>query len=332
MRQKTSFFSTSRPSDTHVFFMHRTRRARYFLCALGVWGGVGGATAQAQKVSLLIEAQQAFGQRLETTLRYQEAVEREGVTTIKRSLQVGKRAYELEHYNATVAGYGRVKELFLLQRQNKDTVSTSIAKFRLSHEVTSQGKTVCSGVFHRYLSPLAIEAGQFFIVKDFNPAAFLTLAPSLIPTGQTLYVLNEDTDVRGDTLACYQLTRAESGQPSLHLYERRTAASRRWYNNNRLTCRWDADLTHKTLLVMQILADGRPGLQWVRRYANQTDFFESHFYFEPGVQDGDGMVKREFYRREFKQRSGQQALDHYTLNLQTEPPSTLSFDITHYHH
>lgn len=305
---------------------------RYLLCGLGACGLSVGATVQAQTINLLAEVQQTFGQRLETTFHYQEAVGPEGVTAIKRYLQVGKRAYVLERYTAPALGQIRVTERYLLQGGGDDTVCICTARFSLGNEVTRNGKTACVGVFHHYITPLTIEAGEIMVVRTFKLAAFLDLDLSLIPNGQTLYVLNQASDVRGDTLACYHLTQASPGHAVLTLQERQTAASRRWHHNTRVTYRWESDLAQHKVTATQVQADGTYGVQWMRTYTNSTDFSETQFYFASPHREGDGMIKQEFYRREFKKLSPQLALDSYTLTKQTEPTKSLAFSITHYYH
>ncbi|RPD44103.1 hypothetical protein DNI29_22155 [Hymenobacter sediminis] len=310
------------------------KRSLYLLWALSAWGLGAGTSVQAQgsTLDLLTIAQQTFDQRLETTLRYQQAVEADGVRAVTRCLQVGQRAYVLERYTATPQGLGRVTERYQLLSQGPDTVSRSTARFLLGNEVTRRGKTACVGVFHQYTTPLTIEAGQLFIVGNFSPARFLALASELVPAGQTLYVQNTAPGVSGDTLACYRLTRVGSDRVCLTLHERQPAGSQRWHRSSRLTYRWEADLAQHQVTATQVQADGTPGGQWVRTYTNRTDFFECHFYFRPPEREGDGLAKQELYHREFKQLSPQQALDRYTLTLQTEPAQTLTFDIVHSSH
>jgi hypothetical protein len=330
MNQATIFFSISTKLVALAAGRRRAGWRALGILAIGSLCTPAQAQAQAPPIDLLAQVAAAFGQRLETTLRYQEAVAPEGVRASRSCLRLGQREYVLERYTATPLGLGRVKEQYLLQTQGPDTVSTCTARFLLGNEVTRRGKTACVGVFHKYLTPLTIEAGQVFVLRTFSPADLLALAPGLTPAGQTLYVLNEAPDVNGDTLACYRLTRGAAGHALLTLQERRTAASRRWRHNTRLTYRWEADPAQRQVRAAQLGPDGTPGLQWVRTYANQTDFSESHFSFAPPEQEGDGMVEQVYYRREFRQISPQQALDHYTLPLPLEPATTIGFDIRHY--
>lgn len=272
---------------------------------------------------ILSDVNKIFSQRLETTCPYQEAVLPVGVMQAKRYLQLGKRRYLLE----AIVDNGQMvlKEDYWLGVRDRDTVSQAgRARYELSTGVSYPQGKVRVGTFHRYLSqyqPLPyVDAGNVDLYQGFSPTAILALRPDTARTGQTLYVLNRQLDVSGDTLACYELMGSPTGESwanadswAMVLSERATRASRRWHGNTQVVCSWEADRTTRKVTAHRYHGAGRGTSYWVRTYATAalTDFTEVHYYTWPV---GHAQQRtRFFYRRQFRQLSAQRSRDTYTV-------------------
>lgn len=268
------------------------------------------------------EVNEILNQRLETTCPYLEAVLPAGVVRAKHYLQLGQRRYLLE----AVVDNGQtvLKEAYWLGVRAKDTMSQAgRARYELSTGVPYPQGMVRVGTFHRYLAQYHepyVDAGNVDLYQGFSPTAILALWPDSARTGQTLYVLNRQLDVSGDTLACYELRGSPTGESWANadswvmvLSERATRASRRWQGNTQVVCSWEADRTTRKVTACRYHGAGQGTSYWVRTYATAalTDFTEIHYYTWPV---GHAQQRTRYsYRRQFQQLNAQQSRDTYTV-------------------
>ncbi|MDJ0367921.1 hypothetical protein QMK33_22495 [Hymenobacter sp. H14-R3] len=149
---------------------------------------------------------------------------------------------------------------------------------------------------------------------------------------QTVYIINQLPAFGGDTLACYTLTRAQTGDSgAVVLSERATQTNRQWHHNAQVTCVWEADLTKREVTATRFF-EGSPGSShWVRTYATAalTDFTETHYTSWPA---GHAIQRTVYiYRRQFRRLSAQRSRDTYTVlgnALGKEGPAPPTFTIT----
>jgi hypothetical protein len=264
---------------------------------------------------LLEDVNNVFYQRLETTCHYQEAALPTGVGREKRYLQLGKRRYLVESWVANRQAV--IKENYWLQVWGKDTLQLGKSRQELSRGVPYQRGLLRMEVFHDYPSPrpLTVEAGAVILAQEFSPAAILALRPDTARTGQTLYVLNSLSDLQGDTLACYELTRSRTGDScTVVLRERTTRANRQWRHNTEVACVWETDRTRREITATRFWKGALGSSHWVRTYATAalTDFTETQYNSWPA--DGHTQLNTRYtYRRQFRRLSAQQSRDTYTV-------------------
>lgn len=261
-----------------------------------------------------------FYRRLETTCPYQEAVLPAGVGGVKRYLQVGKRRYLLE----SVVANGQVvtKENYWLHAWGKDTLHLKKSHQELAPALPSRQGQLRQVSFHNDPSPVAIpdpsaplvDTTWASLTQAFSPPAVLALRPAAARTGQTVYVINQRPQFRGDTLACYTLERSRTGDScQVVLLERATPASRQWHANARVSCVWETDRSRRYVTATRFFEGWAGYSRWVRTYATAalTDFTESHFNTWPS---GHALQStRIIYRRQFRQLSARRSRDTYTL-------------------
>lgn len=318
----------------------RSKRAGSFLVGKG-WLGLllvllWPAPMRAQ--GILDDVNQVFNQRLETTCRYQEAVLPAGVGRAKRYLQLGKRRYLLESLVATKQSV--TKENYWLQVRGKDTMQLSKSRQELSTGIPYREGRLRQALFHNYFSPMLVDypsarlgdTSRVSIEQAFNPVAVLALRPATARMGQTVYIINQLPTFRGDTLACYTLTRAQTGDSgAVVLSERAMQTSRQWHHNARVTCVWEADQTKREVTATRFF-EGSPGSShWVRTYATAalTNFTEIQFNSWPS---GHALQRTVYtYRRQFRRLSAQRSRDTYTVlstALEKEGTARPTFTIT----
>lgn len=276
------------------------------------------ASARAQ--GLLENVNLVVNWRLETTCRYQEAVLPAGVREVKRYLQWGKRRYLLESVVASVQAV--TKENYWLQERGTATLRLQKSHQELSAALPYQQGQLRQALFYHYPSPLVIDylspqrmdTVWVSLAQEFSPLAVLALRPDTARTGQTVYILNQLPKFRGDTLACYALTRSSTGDScTVVLRERAAPASRQWRYNTQVTCVWEADRTRRKVTATRFFQGGEGSSHWVRTYttAALTDFTELHYNQWPG---GHAQQNTRFiYRRRFRQLNAKQSRDTYTL-------------------
>jgi hypothetical protein len=278
----------------------------YALCAANA------SAAQAQDV--LTEVNTVFYNRLENTLRYQEAVLPTSRKASKKYLQLGKRRVLLESLQ-TLGLSGakhRVREDYLLSGTVQNPLSTSKARYRLNVNQEIMGRQLAFGLFHNYVTDNSVEGTEFMLLQEFSPWNLLRLQPGNAQAGQVVFVKNAAPDLNGDTLACYTLTRTGLTY-TMVLQERRTHASRRWRHNTRITCHWIVDMAQRQVTATQPLGNGRITLRWKRTYTNKTDFSEVCTSTALPEQLGD--IKNGFtlYARSFQQKTPASSVEKYTI-------------------
>ncbi|WP_226163854.1 hypothetical protein [Hymenobacter terricola] len=283
------------------------------------------ATAPAAQAQDFTAVNTVFYTRLESTLRYQEAILPTGRSTSNQYVQLGKRQVLLESVRTLGPSEAkhRVREDYRLAGTVRNPRSSGKVRYQLNVPQAQQGRPVAFGLFHDYPTEESVEANAFLLLQEFSPWELLRLRPGRAQSGQAVYVRNAAADFTGDTLACYALTR--TGQTyQMVLQERRTPARRRWRHNTKVTCSWNIDLARRQIVATQPQGNGGITLRWTRTYANATDFSEVCTSTALPQWLGDLTNVFTLYSRTFQQKGPAGSADKYTLpNLvKTKPSST----------
>jgi hypothetical protein len=292
------------------------------------------STPVTQAQDLLSQVNSTFYQRLETCLRYQEAVLPAGKSAVHHYLQIGKRQFLLESLQTVASTKDRIREHYVLTTTCTDTLSVSRAQYRLSNNLNRGEQQVATGAFYNYptLYPYYIEAGMTLVRQEFNPWDILHLQPGKARSGQVVYVQNTAPDFSGDTLACYTLTRTGDTYQIL-LQERRNRANRRWRHNAKTACYWKVDVVQRRVSATISVGDDVGNLlSWERTYTNETDFLETSTSTGPKTWLGDDENTAILYNRTFQQKTPTMSLDRYTIPSLKEKgePNVVFSIISHY--
>jgi hypothetical protein len=294
--------------------------------------------AQAQTGDLLATANEVFSQRLETTCRYQEALTPWAAAGTSCYLQVGQRRFLLAAQQPLGRDSQRVREEYRLLARPHDTVSVSRARYESSTPLLLEGQRVSLGRFHAYPNALmTVKAGVVLVKAEFSPLALLSLRPGPARVGQRVWVLNEDPDFGGDTLACYELESVSAtGRYDMVLRERRTRGNPHWRHNNHPTFSWYINPLDRQVSAAQWLGEwpgGSPRVaqHWERTYTSATDFVETCTWQAPVANPLFDSGTRTLYTRTFTQVDARQARDTYTISSPdaTQPALTCTL-ITYY--
>jgi hypothetical protein len=290
-----------------------------------------GSAVYAQSTDIPSTVNEIFSHRLENTLRYQEAVGPLGVARGRAYVQIGRRQFLLETLQTLSPDSQRVREDYLLDVRQGDTLSVSTARYAITLPRPWEGYQARIGVFHAYSEPfpIGIEAGQVLLRAEFNPLALLSLQPGAARVGQQVWVLNSAYGLHGDTLACYKLLPApEQGQYLMALYERRTRGNRHWRHNNRLTYQWLVDPGARQVEAAEFPQPGPNSWRWLRTYTSETDFSET---CSSAMTSPRGMIIMPQYSRVFTRKSAKDYHDIYTItNYETAKPALTFSVIFHY--